>query len=138
MSKLEIDISQTSKNLTIGERQPIISIINGSEQIINDISPSSNSVKERLETIKKENPPKFKFEWKPIEKYKSLFPNLKKAGKKELSKMFFYFWIRDDGKLLWSAIATGNDCEVRDVIPKSRGANLIQTIEITCKDFNFK
>jgi hypothetical protein len=83
--KLEIYKSQKSSKSSISERPPIISIINGKEQIINDIAPSSNSVKDRLETIKSEKPPIFKFEWKPPEKHKSLFSNLKQAGKKELS-----------------------------------------------------
>lgn len=131
--KLEIGLTQKSKSNATEDRPKVISIINGNETIVNDIAPSSNSIKERLNTIKGEKPPKFKFRWSPPEKHKNLFLNLKKAGKNELSKITFYIFIKDDTQLNWSAIATGTDCEVINFIPGD-----IQTVEINCGNFDYE
>lgn len=130
---LEIQISQSSKNNIITPREPIISIVNGDEIIVNDASPHRNSVEERLKTIEAETPPRFKFRWKPPDKYKSLFPSLKKKGKKELSKIFFTFFLREDGKLIWDKTAAAEDCQILQAATKGRDA--AQEVEVQCSKF---
>jgi hypothetical protein len=130
---LEIQISQSSENNSISPREPIIAIVNGDETIVNDASPHRNSVESRLKTIEAETPPRFKFRWKPPDKYKSLFPSLKKKGNKELSKIYFTFFIRDDGNIIWDKTAVAEGCEILQAPTKGRDA--AQEVEVKCSKF---
>lgn len=136
--KLEIQIALSSANHVIDQRASIITIINEKEKIENDASPHRNSVEERLKKIKEEKPPRFKFVWNPPEKHKTLFSVLKSKGKKETSKIFFYFSIKDGDQRLWGKVAVAENCVIMDAISKGIGQNLRQTIDVRCGAFDFK
>ena len=94
---------------------------------------SSRSVKEVLGDIEKDG--KFEFEWQAPDKYKSLFPNLKKNKKVKFEITISFVLFDGDGKNLFSMNGVGSDATVKDAGGIGSRSAAKQKVKIECTSF---
>jgi len=95
-------------------------------------------VKEVLKQIKDDNKHAFEIEWKPPDKYKSLFTNLKK-NKKVKFNIYISFLLRDgDGKNLFIMFGVGKGATVKDAVGIGSRTAAKEKVQLECTSFDDK
>lgn len=99
---------------------------------------SSTSVKDILWDIEKDGKHSFEIEWIPADKYKVLFPNLKK-NKKVTFVITISFRLSDgDDKTLFAMNGIGEGATVKDAVGIGSKGAAKQKVKIECASFTSK
>ena len=101
-------------------------------------TPFEENVKSVLKEIEDDGKHAFTIEWQPPEKYKSLFPNLKKNKKVKLN-VFISFLLQDgNGKNMFVASGACSGAKVIDSVPGGSRNAIKQTVKLECDTFKPK
>lgn len=137
-NKMHIAMWMTSddKKISVFPAEKLIRVKKQTEIEFGEEFAGSNSVKEVLGDIEKDG--KFEFEWQAPDKYKSLFPNLKKNKKVKFEIKISFILFDGDGKSLFSMNGEGSDATVKDAIPIGSKNAAKQKVKIECASFKAK
>ncbi len=137
-NKMIVDMSLGSDDdkIMINPRVAISKIHSKINRVENgEGTPYEQNVKLVLGEIKDDGKHAFTIEWQPPDKYKSLFPNLKK-NKKVKFNVFLSFLLRDsDGKNIFTASGSCYGAKVKDAVGGGSGNAAKQTVKLECDTF---
>ena len=133
---VEISLGSDDDKIIINPREAISQIDSKINRVENgEGTPYSENVKLVLKEIKDDGKHAFTIEWQPPDKYKSLFPNLKK-NKKVKFNVFISFLLRDgDGKNLFLASGACRGASVKDAVGIGSRNAVKQKVKLECDTF---
>ena len=133
---VEMSLGSDDEKIIINPREAISKIDSKINRVENGEGTAyRDNVKLVLTEIKEHGKHAFTIEWQPPDKYKSLFPNLKK-NKKVKFNVFLSFLLRDsDGKNLFSASGACYGAKVKDAVGGGSGNAAKQTVKLECDTF---
>jgi hypothetical protein len=132
---VEMSLSSDDDKISINPRAAISKISKENRVENGEGTPFSENVKLVLKEIKDDGKHAFTIEWQPPDKYKSLFPNLKKNRKAKFN-VFINFLLRDsDGKNLFLASGACRGAAVKDAVGGGARNAVKQTVKFECDTF---
>lgn len=133
---VEMSLGSDDDKIIINPREAISRIDSKINRVENGEGTAyQENVKLVLKEIKEDGKHAFTIEWQPPDKYKSLFPNLKK-NKKAKFNVFLSFLLRDsDGKNLFAASGACHGAKVKDAVGGGARNAAKQTVKLECDTF---
>lgn len=136
---VEMTVGSDDKKIIINPREAISKITSKINRVENGEGTAyQENVKLVLKEIEDDGKHAFTIEWQPPDKYKSLFPNLKKNKKVKLN-VFISFRLQDgNDKNLFLANVACSGAKVIDSVPGGSRNAVKQTVKFECKTFEPK